>query len=231
MNRTVSVVRLHLVNIREVAGVPWMVTAGAFAIILMIAGAMRWAGIDDTPYNGAISSLMVSTGVVLAMAATQRFALAIGLGFGRSVYLAGTALLAVGISVAFGAIVWLLSLIERATDGWWLGAPFFRPAILPDSEAATLLCMVAVMLLSTTLGLFLGALYRRWRAPGLYVLSLTVLLLSGLSVAVITRWEAWSAVGQWFAETPRLVLLGAVPAGCALLAMLASVAVLRHAEP
>lgn len=231
MKRTADVVRLHLVNMREVLGVPWMVTAGAFAILLVIAGAMRWAGVSDTPYNGAITSLMVSTAVVFSLAATQQYSLAIGLGFGRRVYLVGTALLGVVVSVVFGSIVWVLSLIERATEGWWLGAPFFYPAILPDNPAAALLCMIAAMLASTALGLFLGGLYRRWRAPGLYVLSLTSLLLTGLAAAWITRIEAWTSVGRWFADTPRLLLLAGIPLALTVVTAAAAVAVLRHAEP
>lgn len=232
-SRVLDVVRLHGARAGGSLGTVWFVTACALAINVVIFALLRWGGVgeDAGVFTGGISAMLISLMVMFVVYGTQVFSYAVGLGFSRRAYLSGTALVGVAVAVSHGLAVWVLGIIERATDGWWTGTYFFRPLIVPDNEILAILTYAALLASFSMVGLFFGAVYRRWRTLGTYVVILTMTLMVGLVIVWISTSGGWPAVGRWLVQTPRVVLTAGIPAAFGVAALGASFLILRRAAP
>lgn len=230
MNRVPTVMRLHLVTWRAFLGVPWLIWAAAFVINLIIFGLL-----DPAPGEGDTGGLVSGYFGVLAtfwIAATVYFSYSLSLGLSRRSYFVGTALLALASSVINGVAIYLLSLLETATNGWGINLGFFNIGfIVVDNPLGQIAIYTGAMLGFAAAGLLLGALYQRWRMVAMYALGLLVTGALGAAVAAISIDGNWPAVGSWFADQSPLALVGLVPLGMAVLATGGSYLVLRRAAP
>ena len=64
----------------------------------------------------------------------------------------------------------------------------------------------------STLGLGLGLVYQRWAARGMYLLSVSLMLLVGAAVVLLGLNDGWPAVGRFFTDTDVLTLVVGYPA-------------------
>ncbi len=89
----------------------------------------------------------------------------------------------------------------------------------------------APLLTAAALGTGLGVVFKRWGAPGMYVLTIGVLAVLGSVLALIGSLDAWSQVGGWFADRSELTLLVTLPLAFTLAVGALSYAGLRRAVP
>ena len=125
MNRTVSVVRMQLINRQTYIWVPLLVLGGSFLITLAIYGILINAGVAGDMYGGGAQAPLWYFGVVGVQALTLTFPFSQAMSVTRREFYLGTLLTA----VLTGAILALLfvvgGLIEQATGGWGMNGYFF----------------------------------------------------------------------------------------------------------
>ena len=205
MNRVLSIARIQ--SIAWVAFV-WppaiMVTSLLINIALFAAIGDKISGTHDT---GGVSSIYIVELIVASQMVTQFFSFTAGLGATRRAFYLGTGAVVLAQSLVYGLGLYVLKLIELATDGWGVQLGFFDPIPLTHSESPVqILVYVVPMLLLGVLGLFLGVVAKRWGSNGIFTTSLGALVLLGAAAVLITWTGSWAAVGHWFATQPGLAL-------------------------
>src|SRR5262245_38880905 len=114
MNRILSIARIQLIGWPAFL---WPVGIMASSLLINIA---LFAAIGDlipdekAHFTGGISSIYIVQLIVCAMAMTQLFSFAVGLNATRRAFYLGTALVALGQSVGYGILLYVLKLIEHA---------------------------------------------------------------------------------------------------------------------
>ncbi|WP_084039487.1 hypothetical protein [Demequina sp. NBRC 110053] len=236
--RVLNVMRLHVANPFPTLALPWLITAAIFAvnlaIWLMIANAA--GGVDNLEsdafqYNGGISWIVFFMTVVAVQAMNLTFRFALGFSVTRRVYYVGTALYFVALSLLYSLGITVLAAIERATDGWGLGAAFFAPWGL-SSEPLLLVWFLYLMamLLFFFLGAAVATVWVRWGAYGLYAFFIGLAFLVVGGAWLVTATDSWGDVGAFFATTP-LAQIAAWTLPVTLLCGLLGYVFLRKATP
>jgi hypothetical protein len=129
----------------------------------------------------------------------------LALGATRRSFYAGTALLGVSMSLAYGLLIAGLQAIERATDGWGLSITFFRtPHLLNGPWYATWLTSFVGLSALFMYGMWYGIVNRRWGMLG---------LLAFLAVQVPFAFVyTWAGLGRHLASLSALELTGVAAA-------------------
>ncbi|MFB2581051.1 hypothetical protein ACEXQD_07350 [Herbiconiux sp. P15] len=242
MNRSIAVMRLHLVNRFSVFALPWAILAFIFLVNLTIwwivmssvgADADREEVQSGLQYSGATFYIFVYMLVLGVQAVALTFPFALGYGTTRRDFWIGTSLHFVLLSVVYGAGMTLLAGLEEATNGWGMGGRMFTAVYFGGTEVSWWvrgLLFVALFLFFFFVGAAIATIYQRWRVNGMLVFfgALTVLLLG--AVALLTFGENWPAFGEWFAVNGATgaIAWSLVPTA---LAALLGYAVLRRATP
>lgn len=134
-----------------------------------------------------------------------------GLSLTRRTFYLGTALFAVLQSLGYGLVLYGLLLVERATDGWGVGLPFFRGFWAVDNPVLQVVVFAVPMLVLAFFGMALGVVYKRFGSLGLYVLTIgTILGVGGVSV-LITWQQGWTRVGEWLGDQSPVGLVAGWP--------------------
>ena len=159
MNTMIKVARYHLAQPVLFLGTPWAALAFAFAVNAARGG--------DIFRNGVVSiSILFFAVGVQRIGRWLPFGLALGVT--RRSFYAGTALLGVSMSLAYGLVIAGLQAIERATGGWGLSITFFRvPYLLNGPWYATWLTSFVGLSALFVYGMWYGIVYRRWGTLGL----------------------------------------------------------------
>ena len=214
MNRVLGAARMHLAHPLLSVGIPWLIVGTSFALNVAI---WKVGNVAETVpgdgSTGGLASLYIAVGMVFAQSVTMIFPFAMGLSLSRRAFYLGTALTAVVQSVGNAAVLLALAAVEGATNGWGVGLRFWMPGYLDVANPALQFLVYAVpMLACASLGMALGVVFKRWGAPGLYALTLGVLLIAGLAAVWATWQQVWSDVGGWFAEQTVASLTITLPA-------------------
>jgi hypothetical protein len=233
MNRVLAAARMQLVHPALTFGIPWAIVASSFAINLAIWGMGDVA--DKTPGDGStggLASLYITVLIVFIQAVTQMFPFALGLSLSRRDFYLGTAAAAGVQAVGYGLALTLLTAIEKATDGWGMRLHFWAPGALDVGNPALQFIVFTVpMVACAFMGMAIGVVFKRWGAPGLYVLTLATLLGGGL-LAVWATWQrAWGDVFSWFGDRSVPSLTIALPAVLALVLAALTFLGIRRAVP
>ncbi|WP_261166630.1 hypothetical protein [Microbacterium sp. Marseille-Q6965] len=203
-SRTLSVVRLQLINTQSFVWVPLLIMAGTVAICLLIFAMIPGDGVKPTGAAQAPLWYFVALGI---QAMTLTFPFSQAMSITRREFFVGT--LVVGaIGAAMMATIFLaLAGIERVTNGYGMNGRiaylewFFEPG-----WASAWLTYFTVTLLLYVIGFWAATVWKRF---GTLVLS-TVFTALGLALVVaifvITRTESWPAVIGWFTETGPFLL-------------------------
>jgi hypothetical protein len=231
MSPTLKVVRVLLTNWFWALLFPITILIVSAAVNMAIWAAVGKAGMRGAWTGGLVSIYVVQLAVTWS-GLSQHFSFAVGLNATRRAFYAGLTLVVVGQSVLFGLFVYLGALLERATDNWGIGLKYFDPLSLLDRQPSAALLMYTVpMALVSCLGVFVGAIAKRWGAFGFFGLSLTsIVFLGGLGV-LIGLLHGWPAVGSWLADQSALSLLGGWALVPTILFGVGGYAVLRRAVP
>lgn len=164
--------------------------------------------------------------------ATSYFTYAQSLGLSRRDFFLGTSLLGAVYVLGYGVALYLFSRLETATNAWGVNLNFFNlPFLVVDNPIGQLAVHIGVLAAFGGLGIFLGALYHRWRMIAMYAVGPDHHGGLGVAITGITVAGTWPSVGSWFVEESPLLLLGLIPLGLAVLATGGSYLVLRRAAP
>ncbi|MBD0322315.1 MAG: ABC transporter permease, partial [Aldersonia sp.] len=194
---------------------PVAIVATAFAIAFAIFLVLGDTG-SDRNFTGGVFSLYGFTMAFYFVAMTQTFPLALGFSVTRREFFTATTVIAVGQSVVFGAVLYLLARLERATDGWGVQMRMFDlPAYLTSNTLLQWFLIFSTLLVVAAVSMFLATVYQRWRTAGLYATGIATVIVAGVASVVITWQRWWPAIGDWLVDTPRVVTLAVLPVAVA----------------
>lgn len=179
MRNLINVARYHLVDPWRTVATPWAVLAFVFVFNLVIT--IFQGGPNPTKALAAIYAVFAIFGV---MSIVRRFPFGLALGVSRRSYYASTAVLALVLGALDGLVLAVLEEIERATGGWDVGMHFFQVGYLfVGPWYLTWLTSFVCLSFAFVWGMCVGAVSRRWDAPGLIVFA----IVEGVLVFVGTR--------------------------------------------
>lgn len=224
------VTRIQLVN--------WLMTL-AFPVLILALAFLANVGIfttigDAAPPEGRVTGGMVSIYLTLLIAhlqtMTQFFPFALGLSVTRRVFFAATSVFILGQALLYSVLLYVMSLIERATDGWGLQLRFFA---LPFMDVSNPVLQVLVYLVPfvflSFVGVYTGIVLKRWGAVGVWVLWIAIAAIT-VGFAMIATWQRWwPAVGRFFTEQSAFSLFAGYPFILAVLLAGAGYLTLRRA--
>lgn len=229
--RLLTIIQLQLTNPMTLIGWPLIILGiiflGNIALLTMIATATN--GGAQVTVNGGVGFIWIYTLVMAVQSVNQTFPLALGFGSTRRDYLLGTGALFVLLSAGYSALITGLAAVERATDYWGLGLGFFDTR--PGSPLSELfLIYVLILLLSSSIGAATAAVYVRWKALGMYVFWLGLVIVVLGAGFLVTWTDSWGAIGDFFATNG---VLGSLAWSLILTAVssIAAYAILRRATP
>jgi hypothetical protein len=226
MDRVFAVVRVHLVS-RAALFWPWAILACAFAVNLAIFGLLGHS--IPTRSTGGLMSIYIVF-IFSGQGISQYFPYALGMSISRTTFYIATSLVTIGMSIAFGLGIYLLSLLERATGGWGIGLHFYRLAFMTTGHPFTqVLVYIVPFLVLGFIGTCYAVILRRWGANGIYTLTIAAIVAFGGAAALITWRHGWAATARWFTDQSTVALIIGWPAVIAALLAIAGYAGLRRA--
>ena len=207
--RILNVVRLHLVNVRQIFVVPWLIMAFIFALSVAIGWIVRAslspADLADAnsgmQYSGAIGYFLVYMLVIAVMAINQTFPFAQSYSVTRRDFYLGTLVAFAGLSVVYSIAVTVLGWLEDVTNGWGFGVTLFSPEYLGPNLLQRFYVSLVLFLFFFVIGMAVASVYLRWKVNGMLIFFATLVLLIVGFIALIAATASWSAVGQWFVMT------------------------------
>lgn len=206
MKRVVAVARIVLTNWPYALLWPVGIMTGSFLINIALFASIG-GQIEGMNVTYGIISIYAVQLIVYSQSMTQMFSFAVGLNATRRAYYAGTALVAVAQSLAFGVLLYLAKLVEHATHGWGVRLAFFDPVgVTHGNGPAQILVYAVPMVLASFIGVFTGVVVKRWGGNGVFTLSVLTLLVTGGAAVLITWTRSWPAVGHWFTSQSALAL-------------------------
>jgi hypothetical protein len=229
MNRTLSVARIQTFTPWSMLVWPWGILASALTVNIAL-----FASIGDTipggPKTGGLASIYVTATWVAAVTSLQHLPFALGFGVTRRTFHRATGLLAGAWALSSGIALYLLALVERATDGWGVRMAFFDLPFLARGNPLLQIVEYAVpLLMMTSLGLAIGLVQLRWGVNGVMVALVATIVLIGASAVVVSWARGWATVAAWLAAQSTVSLTVGWPALVTALAATFSYLVLRRA--
>jgi hypothetical protein len=230
-NRTLSVVRMQLINKQTYIWIPLIVLGGALTLTLAVYGILASSGVDGPKYGGGAQAPLWYFLAVGVQALTLTFPFSQAMSVTRREFYLGTLLTAVLTSAILAGIAVLGGLIELATGGWGMNGWFFRlPWVWASGAGGAFLFNFVVAMLFFVVGFWAATIYKRFGGTWLTIVLVGVGALLVLGMWTVGRLNAWDALFEWFATQGIVglslwgVILGAVLAASAF-------ATLRRAVP
>ena len=209
---------------------PLGIMASSFIINVIIFAAL--VGAVENPTTGGLASLYITFGIVCWSGLSQNFSFVVGLNATRRSFYAATVIVAMGQSLLYGVLLYLLGIVERATGGWGVNLLFYNPARFPDvASPATILLYAVPLAFLAAMGVFFGTVGKRWGGVGVFFATVLLIVVVGGLIAVISFAHAWPVVGSWLAGQPLLALLAGWPLIPIALMLASGWLVLRRATP
>jgi hypothetical protein len=195
MNRITTFAKTQLMDRFAWLGLPWIILACSFVINVVI-GLL----IDEPVYSGGIASIHIYMLVLGVTCVTQTFPFAIGFSVRRADYFLGTAASIGIVSLANAVMLWLLGIVELATDGWAIGVHFFH---LPYMNAGTAIEQIwfqfAVMVCCFYVGCLSSSIHRRFGKTGLFGFFIALSAAGTVASYLIGYYDKWGAVFETLA--------------------------------
>ncbi len=196
------IVRLLAVKPAVFFGIPWIILGAAWAMTMAIALILHGAGIPTSAtgfrYSWAVLSPQWYLVVVGVQAVAYTFSFALGFSSTRRDFWLGMSAMFIFVSTEMAVAIATLVQIEKATNGWFIGAGMFDALWYGQNGWAFDFYTTFAMQLAV---LFLGAgstaVFMRWRMSGMLVFAgsaAAILLLAG---AILTWTSSWVAFGSW----------------------------------
>lgn len=231
MNRTVSVVRMQLINRQTYVWVPLVVLGGALAITLAIYAILTNAGVEGPKYGGGAQAPLWYFAVVGIQALTLTFPFSQAMSVTRREFYLGTLLTAMMTGAILAIIFVVGGLIEEATGGWGMNGYFFYlPWIWEAGPLAAAVVFFAVAMLFFVVGFWAATIYKRFGSVVLTAVLIGLAALLVLAMFWVGQLQAWGQVFGWFVAQGALGLALWGLAVCVVLAGI-SYLTLRRAVP
>jgi hypothetical protein len=231
MSRVARATRLHLIAWPSTLGAPVTVLLSAFGINLVIFWVLQDQG-TQSDFTGGLASIYVTVMLAFIQVMGRQMFFALGFGLTRRTYYLATMLFIAGQSLLFAVALYLLRLLENATGGWGVHMPFYAIRDMNlGNPASQIAAYAGPFVLLATLGTLVGAIHARWRSAGLLAAALLTIVLGGLAIALVTYGQAWSTIGSWFADQPRLALFAGWPVLLAVVLGGGTYLIVRRATP
>ncbi|MEV0425976.1 ABC transporter permease [Micromonospora sp. NPDC050495] len=230
MTRILDVARMHTVAWLGQLAWPWAIMGISLGTNLLI-----FASIDEAApgknTTGGLASLYIVCALVAAASITQVFPFALGMGVTRRTFYLATTLVNVVQAVAYGVLLYLLNLVEGATNGFGIQLRFFRVPYVDVSNGLLQIAVYAVpFLFLNFLAIFVAVWYVRFGTNGLFATGAVAILVLGLLIALIT-WQGWYGdIWQWLSSQHQASLLVGWPALLAAVAGLGGMVAIRRAN-
>lgn len=231
MNRTVSVVRMQLINRQTYIWVPLLVLGGSFLITLAIYAILINAGVDEAMYGGGAQAPLWYFGVVGIQALTLTFPFSQAMSVTRREFYLGTLLTAAMAGGALALIFVVGGLLERATGGFGLNGYFFYlPWIWESGPLGAGIFYFTITMLFFVAGFWAATIYKRFGSVALTTVLVGIAALLVLALFLVGQAQAWAQMFTWFAEQGAL---GLAAWGMLLVVVLAGISylTLRRAVP
>lgn len=211
MKRTLDVARMHTVAWPLIIGWPVAVLFISFVISYAIFALIPTTDADYN-FTGAVFSMYGFAVGFYVQAITQTFPFALGISVTRREFFSASALVAVAQSAVLATLLYVLSIIEAATGGFGVKLRMFGVLrYVTESPALQWIGLFATLLLVTAIGSFVGVIYQRYRVNGLFGLGIVAILVFGGGAIVVSWQQWWPEVGDFFLDTPRVLLLAVIP--------------------
>lgn len=197
--RVGSIILLQFANPMTLLGWPLIILAVIFLgnLAVVVAVTQGSGGRAEFTVNGGVGFLWVYTLVMVVLSVNQSFPLALGYGATRRDYLLGAAATYGALSVVYALLLATLAEIERANNGWGVGLGFF--AALPEWPwHQVFLAHLLILVLFASIGAATAAIYVRWKAAGMYVFWLGLVILLVVAVFLLSTFDGWFAVRDFF---------------------------------
>ncbi|MFD0694643.1 hypothetical protein ACFQZT_11115 [Paenibacillus sp. GCM10027628] len=226
MNRIQSVMKMHFRDKTMWIITPWYIIAASF-IINLILGYM--INEKESFQTGSIVSIFIYTFIIGTVTLKETFPFALGLSVRRTDYFVGTVATAVAVNAISSLALILLSVIEKATNGWGVRLHYFQLEFLKGFSLVGVLGIYLIFLLHLYfLGLAISSLHRRFGRNGMYAFFTAVFLIGIISSFLITHFQYWTYISKWFVHHYMDLFWWQIPAIVCYL--IVSYALLRKAE-
>jgi len=226
MNRTLSVVRMQLINKQTYIWIPLLILGAAFLMTLAIYAILAGSGVEGPFYGGGQQAPIWYFGIVGIQALTLTFPFAQAMSVTRWEFYLGTLLTAAMTSAILGAIAVVGGLIEQATGGWGFNGYFFGlPWVWEYGPIGAFLSNFVLAMLFFVIGFWAATIYKRFGGIALTAVLVGIGALFVLGLWAVGRMDAWGVVWQWMAAQGVVglslwgIVLGAVLAGIAFLTL------------
>ncbi|GLX69981.1 hypothetical protein [Paenibacillus glycanilyticus] len=196
MNRVNNVLKMHQRDKFAWMIIPSMILGSSFLVNLIVG---FLSGVEI--YTGGLMSIFIYMFVLGIIVLPQTFPFAISFSIRRTDYFLGTTLHAVtnGFLMAIGLL--LLSAIEKATNFWGTGLHFFHLPYLTDGNIVQqFIFNFLTFVLLFFWGFIIGSVFRKFRAVGLFVLTLACLLATTVLTVVIISYDWWDNIANWIVD-------------------------------
>jgi hypothetical protein len=231
MNRLLTAVRIQLVGWQMIV-MPCVILATTFLLNLAIFTLIGKDIPGGPKTGGALASaylvLLIQSGVLM----TQQFPYALGLSLTRRTFYAATALLLAAQALVYGVLFYLLKLVEDGTAGWGISMKFFGlPFLVQDNPVFQILIYAVPFLVLGFIGVFAGAVFKRWGLNAVFALGVVTAAVLGAVVTLVTWQRWWPAIGEWLVDQSPVSLFAGWPALLAVALAGAGYLTLRRATP
>ncbi len=203
---------------------PWLIMSFSFFINLVLGIFL----VDEAMYTGGIASIHIYMLVIGIINVTQTFSFAIGFSVRRTDYFLGTAATIGAVSLANAVLLWLVSLIERSTDGWGVDLHFFHLPYMSDGTAIEQMWFqFAIMLCCFFTGFLFPCIYRRFGRVGLYAFFTAIVAAVSIVMFLIGYYGKWAEFFEALSGLTAVALAGWAFALALLLALVSYILLRR----
>lgn len=232
-SRTLSVVRMQLVNRQTFVWVPLLILASALLITLAVYGILRTSVLGDSApmYGAGAQAPLWYFAVIGAQALTLTFPFSQAMSVTRREFYLGTLAVATAASAVLAVIFVIGGWIEQVTGGWGMNGYFFALDWLWIAGPLVAgLFYFGVSMLFFIVGFAGATIFTRFGAAVLTAVTIGIALVLVAALWLIGMLDAWQRVGSAIGEAGPL---GLAVATIALVVVLAGISfpVLRRATP
>ena len=231
------VVRLHALTPSVFFGIPWIILATAWLVMIIIGVIAGAAGADTEKmgegmrYSWAVLSPQWYLVVVGVQAIGLTMSFALGFGATRRDFWLGTSAMFGIVSLLNAIAIATLVQLEKLTDGWWLNIAMFDALWYGQNGwVVDFYTTLALQLFVLFIGASVTTVYLRWRMRGMLVLTFGTIAIALAFVAVATFAAAWPAIFEWFGSI-GVVGVFTIVLGLAAIFAIGGYLVVRRATP
>lgn len=191
MNQIIGVMKIHLRDKWSWLYLPWLILCSSFVVNIVVS-----LFIEEPMYTGGIMSIYIFMLVSGLMILPQTFPFALGFNVRRTDFFMGTVFVGLLVNAASAIMLFLLSIVEnKLTGGWGTELNFFHLPYLNDGPAIGQIWIYMVLLTHMYFcGLAISTIHRRFGKIGMYIFSISSILIFSVLVLMSTYFHWWGDI-------------------------------------